>query len=78
MPSCWNPGGRNFTDSQVIKDSKILEQQNTFSQNDISSKKTFANVYDKGFHNAGIVIIEGQTYNQPKYSKGDVQFQRDE
>ena len=31
-----------ITDSQMIKDSKILEQQKTFSENDPSSPKSFA------------------------------------
>jgi len=67
-----------ITDSQMIKDSKILEQQKTFSENDATSTKPFANVFDKGFRNSLDAALEGQYCIQPKYSKGGVQFKRDD
>ena len=65
-------------DSQMINESKIMEQQKTFSENDDSSEKSFANVFDKGFRNTHEAAMQGQTTVQPKVSKGDVQFTRDD
>mmetsp|Transcript_31595 Transcript_31595/g.76330 ORF Transcript_31595/g.76330 Transcript_31595/m.76330 type:complete len:534 (-) Transcript_31595:28-1629(-) len=63
-----------ISDSQMIKDSKVLVEQRTFSEADASSDEPFTNVFDKGFRNSLDAAMEGQKCKQPKYSKGDIQF----
>merc|ERR1711935_1002502 len=78
----WIRGIPLFTgtviDSQMIKDSKILEQYKTCSEIDGSSKKPFANVFYKGFRNALDAAMEEQTCIEPRYSKGGGQFKRED
>ena len=65
-----------ITESQIIKDSKILEQQSVFSDNDGSPEKRFANVFDQGFRNSLDASLDDQTCIQPTYSKGGEQFKK--
>ena len=64
-----------FTNSQMIKDSGVLVKQRKKSKADTTSEKSFTNVFDKGFRNSLDAQLEGQTCIQPKYSKGDMQFE---
>lgn len=64
-----------MTDSQMMKESKILQQQQAFSEADETSSKPFTNVFDKGFCNLLDAAVEGQKCLQPKYSKGEMQFE---
>lgn len=62
-------------DTRFIEDTKILEKQQQFAENDTSSTKPFLNIFDKGYQ----CVLEakdhgGQFCMQPAFAESEKQF----
>lgn len=63
-------------DSQMIRDSKIMELQKVFAAMDPTSKIAYLNVFDKGFRYWLDAQLNGQWVLQPVFARGDNSFSR--
>ena len=52
----------------------ILEMQKLFAEANLSSDKSFLNIFDKGYHMLLEALKHGQLCCQPDRSKGDEHF----
>ena len=67
-------------DSDQIRTTGVLEDQQQFAKNDTSSEdhEPFLNIFDKGFRNVLDARRCGQRCLQPVFARSDEQFTRDE